>query len=202
MVCLLLFQLTLALSGGGAWATAPAAPADDAPQSFAVDSTGQQQRMDSAPLTMGSAVPVVPPVVVPPSMASVSASGNGRCPRPTRLSSHFMSKLHLWSGLGDVDDDTSRHLPYVVEALRLIHRSQNPPDCATAQYLIVDVPTGGPGATVHAQAETLALAMKLGRVLLRAYVVGSPQLAMVLGVCACVNERVCEDVCLSSRDAV
>jgi hypothetical protein len=51
--------------------------------------------------------------------------------------------------------------------LQAIWDNQNPPDCSQANYIIAHPATTGFGSVMHVEADALALALKLNRVLIR-----------------------------------
>ena len=77
----------------------------------------------------------------------------------------LQQRYKLWP-LAQVDDAASETLPFFAEALAAIWDNQHPVHCSAARFLILLAPSTGFGSAFHQLAESLAIAMKLGRVML------------------------------------
>lgn len=76
----------------------------------------------------------------------------------------------LWPGLMSNSDEKEGKVLYgFYEAMDIIWRNQNPPDCSKAKYMIVEKWYQGIGSELHVTGLALAYAIEQGRVLLHEY---------------------------------
>jgi hypothetical protein len=82
------------------------------------------------------------------------------------LSADERSAYGVWA-LGSTVARADDTLPHFGPAFRAVWQSQHPDDCDEARFLIMHPGTAGFGANIHMEMDVLALAMDLGRVLVR-----------------------------------
>lgn len=72
----------------------------------------------------------------------------------------------LWRQFESIAGDSGELLFGFREAIDVIWKNQNPPDCSKAKYLIQKYHQGGFGSLIHVAGSSLSLSIKLGRVYL------------------------------------
>lgn len=78
------------------------------------------------------------------------------------------NKYGLWPGLMSESDLESGEMLFgMEEAMEMIYRNQNPPDCQKAKYIILDGWMQGYGSEIHIYGVGLAVALDMGYVVLQ-----------------------------------